>query len=656
MNKQALLLWIVIFGSLFLISGCVAASPADQGSIAWKFRSDLKNSGIYDDGGTRPGSIERWNYTTGSYIESSPAVVNGIVYIGSGDHKVYALHADTGIQIWNFTTGGYVDSSPAIANGIAYVGSYDNKIYALNAETGSQIWNFTTGGWVSSSPAIANGIVYIGSYDNKVYALDGDTGIQIWNYTTGNYVDSSPAVENGTVYFASSDDKVYALSAENGTPLWIFATGGWAFSSPALENDILYIGSDDYKVYALNAATGSQIWSFTTGGWVDSSPAIANGVVYIASNDYHVYALDAMTGSHIWNFSIGDDSGWVYSSPAVANDIVYIGSSDHNVYALTADTGDELWNFTTGDKVRSSPAVANGTVYIGSTDQKIYAIGLTAPVPPMSVTGLHNSTYQPTSITWNWTDPPSTDFDHVMVYLDSEFQSNISKGTRSYTAQSLKPDTGYTLATRTVGSTGLCNLTWVNCTALTAPGEGITIVLDHGWNLFSTPILLDPNSSQLKQIFSPGSLDHIDTILGYDGIYWFTPDTSYSLHPLDALYIKVNGSAKAVITPSPAISPPPSRNLSVGISLVGPAPEYTHQEFPHMPLDQAFISINQTSQGQTGYIMVLSPALNQPGWGYARGGLNRDIIPFKGYWIVMQNPDILYGFSTTPINQGGNAG
>ena len=32
-----------------------------------------------------------WNYTTGSYVESSPAVVNGIVYIGSDDGNAYAL-------------------------------------------------------------------------------------------------------------------------------------------------------------------------------------------------------------------------------------------------------------------------------------------------------------------------------------------------------------------------------------------------------------------------------------------------------------------------------------------------------------------------------------------------------------------------------------
>ena len=32
----------------------------------------------------------KWSYTTGSHVVSSPAVANGVVYIGSEDHNVYA--------------------------------------------------------------------------------------------------------------------------------------------------------------------------------------------------------------------------------------------------------------------------------------------------------------------------------------------------------------------------------------------------------------------------------------------------------------------------------------------------------------------------------------------------------------------------------------
>jgi hypothetical protein len=62
-------------------------------------------------------------------------------------------------------------SSPAVANGVVYIGSDDNNVHALNAKTGTKLWSYITSGYVSSSSAVANGVVYLGSYDGKVYAF-----------------------------------------------------------------------------------------------------------------------------------------------------------------------------------------------------------------------------------------------------------------------------------------------------------------------------------------------------------------------------------------------------------------------------------------------------------------------------------------------------
>ena len=85
-----------------------------------------------------------------------------------------------------------VDSSPAVANGIVYIGSWDHNVYAFNANTGTKVWNYTTGRWVISSPAVANGIVYVGSLDHNVYTLNANTGTKVWNYTTEGFVNSCP--------------------------------------------------------------------------------------------------------------------------------------------------------------------------------------------------------------------------------------------------------------------------------------------------------------------------------------------------------------------------------------------------------------------------------------------------------------------------------
>ena len=82
------------------------------------------------------------------------------------------LNAKTGAKLWSYVTRKYVFSSPAVANGVVYVGSEDSNVYALNANTGVKLWNYSTGGVVKSSPAVANGMVYVGSnHFTLVYAF-----------------------------------------------------------------------------------------------------------------------------------------------------------------------------------------------------------------------------------------------------------------------------------------------------------------------------------------------------------------------------------------------------------------------------------------------------------------------------------------------------
>ncbi len=51
--------------------------------------------------------------------------------MGSTDFNLYALDAHTGEKMWTFKTGRSVHSSPAVSDGVVYVGSFDNTLYAL---------------------------------------------------------------------------------------------------------------------------------------------------------------------------------------------------------------------------------------------------------------------------------------------------------------------------------------------------------------------------------------------------------------------------------------------------------------------------------------------------------------------------------------------
>jgi outer membrane protein assembly factor BamB len=122
-------------------------------------------------------------------------------------------------QAWSAATGIAIFSSPAVANGVVYVGSYDHNLYAFNAQTGAQLWSTPTGASISSSPAVADGVVYVGSEDDSLYAFNAQTGTQLWSTPTGSYIYSSPAVANGMVYVGSEDDHLYAYALPYGKQL-----------------------------------------------------------------------------------------------------------------------------------------------------------------------------------------------------------------------------------------------------------------------------------------------------------------------------------------------------------------------------------------------------------------------------------------------------
>jgi outer membrane protein assembly factor BamB len=314
----------------------------------------------------------KWSYRTGHYVNSSPAVgVDGTIYFGSSDNKLYALNKD-GTLKWNYTVGNWIYSGPAIgADNTIYFGSHDKNVYALNPD-GSLKWSYTTGGTVYSSPAIGvNGTIYVGSSDYRLYALNTD-GTLKWYYSTGNAVCSSPAIgTDSTIYFGSWDDKIYALNPD-GSLKWSYTTGDIVYASPAIGADgTIYIGSYDNNLYALNS-NGTLKWSFNTGGDVYSNPAIGvDNTIYFGSWDDKIYALNP-DGSLKWSYTTGND---VRCSPAIGlNGMIYVGSYDNNLYALNSD-GTLKWNFATGNSIFSSPVIVlDGTIYFGSKDSVFYAI------------------------------------------------------------------------------------------------------------------------------------------------------------------------------------------------------------------------------------------------------------------------------------------
>jgi len=63
---------------------------------------------------------------------------------------VVAMDAVTGRQLWRARMG-VTESSPLVVGGLVYVGSWDHKIYALDLKTGKARWSYDTGEEIDSA-------------------------------------------------------------------------------------------------------------------------------------------------------------------------------------------------------------------------------------------------------------------------------------------------------------------------------------------------------------------------------------------------------------------------------------------------------------------------------------------------------------------------
>ena len=321
-----------------------------------------------------PGKLLRI-YKTGSWVESSPAVVNGVIYVGLRDGHMSALAVNTGEQVWQFKTGGKVEATPSIVDGGVYFGSRDGHVYALDTATGIKIWSYDTGDEVVSSPAVGDGVVYAGSFDHRVYALRAATGERIWSHQTDGKVESSPVVSDAVVYVVSNDRSLYALNASTGSRLWRVTAGNYYNNrsiSPEVADGVVYWGSNR-KLFAMDSASGDTLWKFSELYSGVTSVALVRDTVLVGTAA-SIVALDKATGKQLWHFSISSYTRGFPSSPVVNQGVVYFGSGDGYLYALDAGTGERFWRFKTEGAVSSTPAVADGVVYVSSGDGRLYAI------------------------------------------------------------------------------------------------------------------------------------------------------------------------------------------------------------------------------------------------------------------------------------------
>jgi hypothetical protein len=100
------------------------------------FHGNIARTGVYDTPGPKQLGGVKWKFTAGGPIVTSPAIADGVVYIGAMDGHLYAIDEQTGKEKWNFKSRMPIASSPAVSNGSLYFVSSAGSLAALDIATG----------------------------------------------------------------------------------------------------------------------------------------------------------------------------------------------------------------------------------------------------------------------------------------------------------------------------------------------------------------------------------------------------------------------------------------------------------------------------------------------------------------------------------------
>ncbi len=208
---------------------------------------------------------EQWRFAIeGTNVRSSPAVADGTVYF-VGSRKLYAVDSNEGTEKWVFEELHALNSSPAIVGEILYVGGGgDGVVYAVDTESGDSIATFETGDTIwNSSPAVATDTVFIGSHDHSIYALSNIHTYEIRTFdspveiTQGEEIAVTVTLEN-TGRGMGNQDVIFGVDgSQEDTTTEEIASGesvdltfSYKTDSESPSEVIVSVGTDDDEVSA----------------------------------------------------------------------------------------------------------------------------------------------------------------------------------------------------------------------------------------------------------------------------------------------------------------------------------------------------------------------------------------------------------------------
>ena len=264
-----------------------------------------------------------WAYDVpdGAAINSTPLVIDGVIYFTADRAIVHALDAATGQPLWQYDPKSWQHAPRSIAIGFntsrglaywggkIYIGANDGRLIALDAKTGRELWAsrvFPEGSRkaINGAPRAYDGKVFIGNsgaeFGNRGYvdAYDANSGKRLWRFYT---VPGNPA--------DGFENDAMAMAAKTWHGKWWEQFGGgtvWNALAydPAL--NLLYVGTgngDPWDHQLRSEGKGDNL--------------------FLCS----IVALRADTGEYVWHYQLNPAEQWDYKATAdmILADITHQG-------------------------------------------------------------------------------------------------------------------------------------------------------------------------------------------------------------------------------------------------------------------------------------------------------------------------------------------
>ena len=340
-------------------------------------------------------------------METTPIVVDGVMYITTAFDHVYALDARTGAQIWHhkhdmgpITTYccGPNNRGVAVYGDMVYFGTLDAQLVALDAKTGKQVWatqiaDPELGYSETMAPTVVNGKVLIGTNGGEygvrgfLKAYDWKSGELLWTFHTT--AEDSRGV--WATHDATGRDMLRDIAAEKvayaaqGDPYKTLGGGVWQNPAVDLEtNRVYFMAGNPSPDLDGSLRPGDNLYTnslisvdLDTGEYVCHFQYIAHDVWDLDAVSPAVLAMvDDGSGNMVKGVLHGGKTGHVYIHRA--DDCSLIRHSEAMV------PQENMWVLPTADGARMLPGANGGVEWSPMTVNAglglVYAINLHQPM------------------------------------------------------------------------------------------------------------------------------------------------------------------------------------------------------------------------------------------------------------------------------------